>query len=180
MKICVYGAGAIGGHVAARLERGGAEVSVIALVGERGREVREFLDNDLGPEGLARSVVVLDAGTRPGDDPTLLLRAAAEAASRDAVLSPTTAARLVREGAPLPVPWPAGARDAPPARRHPDPHRPLHGRRGPRPVLTAQDAEDRSNYCRGEAGGTTRAGRATGEDRPNYRRGPAELPARTG
>jgi flagellum-specific ATP synthase len=36
-----------------------AEVSVIALVGERGREVREFLDNDLGPEGLARSVVVV-------------------------------------------------------------------------------------------------------------------------
>ena len=51
-------------------------------------------------------------GTKPGDDPTLLLRAAAEAAARDAVLAPTTAARLVREGAPLPVPWPAGARDA--------------------------------------------------------------------
>ncbi len=36
-----------------------ATVSVIALVGERGREVREFLDNDLGAEGLARSVVVV-------------------------------------------------------------------------------------------------------------------------
>jgi flagellum-specific ATP synthase len=36
-----------------------AEVSVIALVGERGREVREFIDNDLGPAGLARSVVVV-------------------------------------------------------------------------------------------------------------------------
>jgi flagellum-specific ATP synthase len=36
-----------------------AELSVIALVGERGREVREFIDNDLGPEGLARSVVVV-------------------------------------------------------------------------------------------------------------------------
>ncbi len=36
-----------------------ARLSVIALVGERGREVREFLENDLGPEGLARSVVVL-------------------------------------------------------------------------------------------------------------------------
>jgi flagellum-specific ATP synthase len=36
-----------------------AAVSVIALVGERGREVREFLENDLGPEGLARSVVVV-------------------------------------------------------------------------------------------------------------------------
>lgn len=36
-----------------------AEVNVLALVGERGREVREFLDNDLGPDGLARSVVVV-------------------------------------------------------------------------------------------------------------------------
>lgn len=36
-----------------------AAISVIALVGERGREVREFLENDLGPEGLARSVVVV-------------------------------------------------------------------------------------------------------------------------
>lgn len=36
-----------------------ADVNVIALVGERGREVREFLDHALGPEGLARSVVVV-------------------------------------------------------------------------------------------------------------------------
>ncbi len=35
-----------------------ADVNVIALVGERGREVREFLENDLGEEGLRRSVVV--------------------------------------------------------------------------------------------------------------------------
>jgi len=35
-----------------------ADISVIALVGERGREVRSFLEHDLGPEGLARSVVV--------------------------------------------------------------------------------------------------------------------------
>jgi flagellum-specific ATP synthase len=35
-----------------------ADVNVIALVGERGREVREFIERDLGPEGLARSVVV--------------------------------------------------------------------------------------------------------------------------
>jgi flagellum-specific ATP synthase len=49
-----------------------AEVSVIALVGERGREVREFLDNDLGPEGLARSVVVVATSDQP---PLVRLRA---------------------------------------------------------------------------------------------------------
>jgi flagellum-specific ATP synthase len=42
-----------------------AEVSVIALIGERGREVREFLENDLGPEGLARSVVVVATSDQP-------------------------------------------------------------------------------------------------------------------
>jgi len=36
-----------------------ADVNVIALIGERGRELREFLENDLGPEGMARSVVVV-------------------------------------------------------------------------------------------------------------------------
>lgn len=35
------------------------DVAVLALVGERGREVREFIEDDLGPEGLARSVVVI-------------------------------------------------------------------------------------------------------------------------
>ena len=54
--------------------------------------------------------VVLDARARPEDDPLLLLRAAAEAAERDAVLSPVTAARLVRESPPLPRPWPPAAR----------------------------------------------------------------------
>lgn len=36
-----------------------ADVSVVALIGERGREVREFLERDLGPEGLKRAVVVV-------------------------------------------------------------------------------------------------------------------------
>lgn len=39
-----------------------ADVNVIALLGERGREVRDFLEHSLGPEGLARSVVVVATG----------------------------------------------------------------------------------------------------------------------
>ncbi len=42
-----------------------SDVSVIALVGERGREVREFLERDLGEDGLARSVVVVSTSDQP-------------------------------------------------------------------------------------------------------------------
>ena len=41
-----------------------AEVSVLALIGERGREVREFIEKDLGPEGLKRAVVVCSTSDR--------------------------------------------------------------------------------------------------------------------
>ncbi len=42
-----------------------ADVSVIALVGERGRELKDFIERDLGPEGLARSVVVVATSDQP-------------------------------------------------------------------------------------------------------------------
>ncbi len=50
-----------------------ADISVIGLVGERGREVQEFLQDDLGPAGLARSVVVVSTS----DEPALMRRQAA-------------------------------------------------------------------------------------------------------
>lgn len=42
-----------------------ADVNVIALIGERGREVRSFLEEDLGPAGLAKSVVVVSTSDQP-------------------------------------------------------------------------------------------------------------------
>lgn len=59
---------------------------------------------------LSSGEVVLDARARPAADALLLLRAAAEAAERDVVLAPATAARLMRECPPLPEPWPHEAR----------------------------------------------------------------------
>jgi flagellum-specific ATP synthase len=42
-----------------------SDVNVVALIGERGREVREFLEENLGPDGLARSVVIVAASDSP-------------------------------------------------------------------------------------------------------------------
>ncbi|MDR0410873.1 MAG: FliI/YscN family ATPase [Treponema sp.] len=42
-----------------------ADVNVVALIGERGREVNDFIENDLGPEGLARSVLIVTPSNSP-------------------------------------------------------------------------------------------------------------------
>ena len=53
--------------------RAQADVIVVGLVGERGREVQDFIQDDLGPEGMARSVIVVSTG----DEPPLMRRQAA-------------------------------------------------------------------------------------------------------
>lgn len=66
-RIGIFSAAGVGkssliGMIARNTE---AEINVICLVGERGREVRDFLERDLGPEGLKRSVIVVSTSDQP-------------------------------------------------------------------------------------------------------------------
>ena len=74
-RIGLFGGSGVGkSTLMGMLTRGtAADVVVMALVGERGREVRGFIEHDLGPEGLRRSVVVVSTSDNP---PLLRLRAA--------------------------------------------------------------------------------------------------------
>src|SRR5262245_53949262 len=65
--MCIFSGSGVGKSVLmSMLARNvAADVSVIGLIGERGREVQEFLQDDLGETGLARSVVVVSTSDEP-------------------------------------------------------------------------------------------------------------------
>lgn len=66
-RIGIFGGSGVGkSTLLGMMARGtGADVSVLALIGERGREVREFIEDELGPEGMARSIVVVATSDQP-------------------------------------------------------------------------------------------------------------------
>ncbi|HET6625490.1 MAG TPA: [protein-PII] uridylyltransferase [Nocardioidaceae bacterium] len=76
-----------------------------------GRERRPVLDPVAPGLAVSAGEVVLDAAAQPAAEPLLLLRAAAEAAERDLVLAPATAARLARECPDVAEPWASDGRN---------------------------------------------------------------------
>jgi flagellum-specific ATP synthase len=81
-RIGIFGGSGVGkSTLLGMMARGSAaDVTVVGLVGERGREVREFIEDELGPEGLARSAVIVATS----DQPALLRLRAARLATRAA------------------------------------------------------------------------------------------------
>ncbi len=79
-RIGIFGGSGVGkSTLLGMMARGtGADVAVLALIGERGREVREFIEDELGPEGMARSIVVVATS----DQPALMRLRAAMLATR--------------------------------------------------------------------------------------------------
>lgn len=66
-RIGLFGGSGVGKStlLGAMSRQNGADVTVIALIGERNREVRAFIDHELGPEGRSRSVLVVATSDRP-------------------------------------------------------------------------------------------------------------------
>ncbi len=66
-RIGIFGGSGVGKStlLGAMARQNSADVTVIALIGERNREVRHFIDHELGPQGKARSVVVVATSDRP-------------------------------------------------------------------------------------------------------------------
>lgn len=66
-RIGIFGGSGVGKStlLGSLVKNNDAEVSVLALIGERNREVRDFVENELGEEGLKRSVVVVATSDRP-------------------------------------------------------------------------------------------------------------------
>jgi flagellum-specific ATP synthase len=66
-RIGIFGGSGVGKStlLGAMSRHSSADVSVIALIGERNREVRDFIEHELGPEGLKRSVIVVATSDRP-------------------------------------------------------------------------------------------------------------------
>ena len=112
----------------AQITRGtDADVRVIGLIGERGREVREFLEENLGPEGMARTVVVVATS----DEPPLVRLKAAFVATR------------IAEALPRPGPRRAAADGLDHPHRHgPARGRPVRGRAAGHPRLPAERLRD--------------------------------------